>query len=57
MMKRKTFIHPAILQELTLLPETPVLTGSVSDNTTVISTGQAVEEYDFSQDDFNHQWE
>lgn len=57
MKKKKAFIHPAILQEVTLLPETAVLTGSVADNTTIVSTGQAVQEYDFSGDSFNHQWE
>ena len=59
MKQKKQFTRPAILQELSLLPETPILAGSVVDNTTILSTGQTVENYDFSpeQSDFNHDWE
>ena len=59
MKQKKQFTRPAILQELSLLPETPILAGSVVDNTTILSTGQTVENYDFSpeQSDFNHEWE
>ena len=59
MKQKKQFIRPAVLQELSLLPDTPILAGSVVDNTTILSTGQTVENYDFSpeQSDFNHEWE
>lgn len=58
MMKQKQlFVRPAVLQDFALLPETSILQGSVSDNTTVVSTGQEVQEYDFSGDNYNHQWE
>ena len=60
MKQKKQFTRPAILQELSLLPDTPILAGSVVDNTTILSTGQTVENYDFSspeQSDFNHDWE
>ncbi len=54
---KRLFIKPAILRELDLLGDGPILQGSVSDNTTVVSTGQEVKDYDFSGDTFNHQWE
>lgn len=57
MKKKQQFVRPAILQELTLLPETPILAGSVVDNATIESAGQEVENYDFSGGDFNHNWE
>ena len=57
MKQKKQFTRPAILQELSLLPETPILTGSAADNVTVYSTGQEVENHDFSKGDFNHEWE
>ena len=57
MKKKKQFVRPAVLQDLSLLPETPILAGSVVDNATIVSTGQEVENYDFSVEDFNHNWE
>lgn len=59
MKQKKQFTRPAVLQELSLLPDSPILAGSVVDNTTILSTGQTVENYDFSpeQSDFNHEWE
>ena len=57
MKQKKQFIRPAVLQELSLLPDTPILAGSVVDNTTVYSTGQDVVNHDFSDEDFNHEWE
>ena len=55
-MKKITYEAPAILREVDLQVEGEILTGSVVDTTTVVSTGQEVEEYDFSQSDFNHDW-
>ena len=60
MKQKKQFTRPAILQELSLLPETPILQGSTSDNVTIATTGQEVKDYDFSPDNaggFNHDWE
>ena len=57
MKQKKQFTRPAILQELSLLPDSPILAGSVVDNVTVYSTGQEVENHDFSGEDFNHEWE
>ena len=57
MKKKKQFIRPEILLELSLLGDKPILEGSVVDNTTIVSTGQAVENHDFSGEAFNHQWE
>lgn len=54
---KKLFIKPAILRELDLLGDGPILQGSVSDNTTVVSMGQEVKDYDISDGNFNHQWE
>ena len=54
---KKQFVKPAILQEVTLLPESPILAGSVVDNTTIVSTGQEVKTHDFSDASFNHNWE
>ena len=59
MKQKKQFTRPAILQELSLLPDTPILAGSAVDNTTIVSAGQDVENHDFSDADggFNHAWE
>lgn len=58
MKQKKQFVRPAILQELSLLPDTPILQASVVDDTTIVSTGQDVENYDFGTDQtYNHQWE
>lgn len=57
MKKKKQFVKPAVLEEVSLQLESPILEGSVVDNTTIISTGQQVETHDFSGSDFNFQWE
>ena len=57
MKQKKQVTRPAVLQELSLLPDSPILAGSVVDNTTIVSTGQEVEQHDFSGEDFNHNWE
>ena len=54
---KKQFVKPAVLGELALQGDKPILEGSVVDNTTIVSTGQAVENHDFSGSGFNHQWE
>ncbi len=57
MAMKKLFIKPEVLRELDLLGDGPILQGSVSDNTTVVSMGQEVKDYDISDGNFNHQWE
>jgi hypothetical protein len=58
MRKKKQFVKPEILQELSLLGARAILQGSVSDNTTVVSMGQQVVTYEFDDsDEFNHKWE
>lgn len=57
MKKKKQFIKPEILRELSLQGDKPILEGSVVDSTAVVTTGQVVENHDFSGDTFNHQWE
>ena len=54
---KKQFERPMLLRELAITGDGPILQGSVSDNTTIVSTGQQVQEYNFSGNDFNHQWE
>ena len=54
---KKQFVKPVVLAELSLQGDKPILEGSVVDTTTIVSTGQAVENHDFSGTEFNHQWE
>ena len=56
MKQKKQFTRPAILQELSLLPDSPILAGSVVDNTTIVSTGQEVQDWNY-ESDFDHNWE
>ena len=56
MKQKKQFTRPAILQELSLLGESPILNGSVVDNTTIVSTGQEVQDWNY-ETDFDHNWE
>ena len=56
MKQKKQFVRPAILQELSLLPDTPILQASVVDNMTVISSGQQVEEINADDQDWNKDW-
>ena len=57
MKQKKQFIKPAVLQEITLLPDAPILQASVSTKMTVTTTGQEVKDYNFSDSSFNHDWE
>ena len=56
MKQKKQFTRPAILKELSLLPDTPILAGCVVDNTTIVSTGQEVQDWNY-ETDFDHNWE
>jgi hypothetical protein len=57
MKKKKQFVRPAVLQDLSLLPETPILAGSVIDNATIVSAGQPVEDINAADQDWNKKWE
>ena len=56
MKQKQQFVRPAVLQELALLPESPILNGSVVDNAVIVSNGQAVEEIDYDTPDWNQEW-
>ena len=56
MKQKKHFIRPAVLQELTLLPDTPILQASIVSSTTVTTTGQQTQDYNWSDTSFNHDW-
>ncbi len=56
MRQKKQFVRPAVLQEIALLPDKPILDGSVVDNTTIVATGQEVKEWNY-ETDFDHNWE
>ena len=55
---KQKFVPPVILREYCLFPEEPVLAESLVDRETMVkSKGQKVENHDFSEDTFNHEWE
>lgn len=55
---KQKFMPPAIIRELSMFPEEPVLASSIVDtDITVKSMGQEVENHDFSKETFNHEWE
>lgn len=50
--------HPAsVVRRIPIQMEGELLAGSVVDKMQVQSTGQEVEEIDFSRSSFNHSWE
>ena len=56
-MKRKhKFETPTVLQAVDLSLEGGLLAQSVVENLTIKTTGQEVEEHDFSDATFNHEW-
>ena len=57
MMKKMKYTPPAVLRERTIFVEESILVGSFADKTRIESKGQDVEQYDFSDDSFNHTWE
>ena len=56
MKQKKHFIRPAVLQELSILPETPILAASIVEQTTVTTTGQEIQDYNWNDSSFNHDW-
>lgn len=61
MNKNKTYQTPVVLTEVNVLLERDFLAGSVVDDMVVLSTGQEVEEIDFSTEvtdnPFTIEWE
>ena len=58
MHQKKKYQSPRVLKTVPVSLENELLAGSeVSATTTVTTKGQEVESYDFSQPEFNHQWE
>ena len=57
MKQKKQFTRPAILQELSLLPDSPILAGSVVNNAVVVSDGQPVTDINAEEQDWNQNWE
>ena len=58
MMKQKQkFESPRVMGELRLEPEGVLLVSIVDTKVTVKTTGQKVENHDFSGETFNHEWE
>ena len=59
MKKKQQFIKPGILRELCLLGDGPILKGSITDDTVVVSVGQTVTNIDAgnTKEDWNNQWE
>lgn len=56
----KNYKRPLVLKEVGVEIETSFLLGSIVDNVGAVeSTGQEVQEYDFSEagNQFNHTWE
>ena len=56
-MKQNVYLAPRVLQEVTVRVERAFLAASLVDTAVVTSVGQEVEEFDFTSDEFNHQWE
>ena len=61
MNKKQTYQTPTVLKEVDVLLERDFLNGSVVDDMTVVSTGQEVEEINFSTEvednPFTFDWE
>ena len=55
--KRHFYLPPHVFQEVYVRVEKSFLVASLVDTAVVTSVGQEVEEYDFTSDEFNHQWE
>ena len=56
MKKKKQFIKPGILRELSLQGDKPILKGSLVDNAVIVSAGQTVEEINADDQEWNKDW-
>ena len=57
MKNSSNYQSPRVLQEVSVRVEKSFLAASLVDTAVVTSVGQEVEEFDFTTDEFNHQWE
>ncbi len=57
MKQKQKFESPRVVGELRLKPEGVLLVSIVDTEVTVETTGQKVENHDFSGETFNHEWE
>ena len=56
MNQKQIFESPRVMGELRLEPEGVLLVSIVDTKVTVETTGQKVENHDFSGETFNHEW-
>ncbi len=57
-MKRKNaYSAPRILKQTAFAPQNALLAGSIVDTTVITATGQETQDYDFSGNGFNHDWQ
>ena len=57
MNQKQIFESPRVMGELRLEPEGVLLVSIVDTKVTVETTGQKVENHDFSGSEFNHDWQ
>ena len=57
MKNSSNYQSPRVLQEVSVRVEKSFLAASLVDTAVVTSVGQEVEEFDFTTDEVNHQWE
>lgn len=57
MRQKLRYVTPAVLREVPFQTEGELLAGSIVDKASITSVGQSVKDYDFSGNDFNHDWE
>ncbi len=57
MVQKKHYQSPVVQQEFSVRLEAGFLGASIVDQMTVVSEGQGVTVYQFSEPEFNHQWE
>ncbi len=55
MKRKKVYVAPVVLRKISLQLEGEILTGSLAGNTTIVSTGQEVQEWDY-ETGFEHTW-
>jgi len=55
---KQTYVSPAILRQVAFAPGESLLVGSAVNDLNVTSTGQEVQDYDFTTGTgFNHDWQ
>ena len=54
---KKYYSTPAILRQVSYVPQRALLGGSIVDKATVTSQGQQIDTYNWENEGFNHTWE